>query len=136
VAAISEAVAVLDVVACPSAPVAHLAIVLAPCMSSPVANGDLGLTTSLAFEVRGLVHVVVDAAANVGYGVSGGETVRALVHCQSFSLKGFLQGPDALGDLASLRVVCAKVLDFACQHDVVLSLQGPVYQVSELHSLG
>jgi len=128
--------AVLNVVACPSAPVTHLAVVLAPCMHSPVTNGDLGSTTSLALEVRGLVHVVVDAMANTSYGVSGGKTVRALVHRQSFGLKGFLQGSNALGDLASFGVVCAKVLDFAFQCGVILSLQGPVYQVSELHSLG
>jgi len=75
VAAIPEAMAILDVVACPSAPIAHLAVVLAPCMDGLVVNGDLGLTASLALEVGGLVHVVVDATANARDGVSGGEAV-------------------------------------------------------------
>ena len=120
--AIPEAVTVLDVVARLSTPVAHLAIVHAPCMNSSVANGDLGLTTSLALEVRGLVHVAVDVTANASYSISGGETVQALVHRQLFSLKGFLQGPDALGDLAGLGMVSVEILDFALQCGVIFSL--------------
>ena len=71
-AAIPEAMTVLNVVACPSTPVTHLAIVFAPCMNGPIANGDLGLAASLALEVGGSVHVVVDMMTNVGYGVSSG----------------------------------------------------------------
>jgi len=80
VAAIPEAVTVLDVVACPSIPVTHLAIVLAPCMDGPIVNGDLGLTASLALEVGGLVHIAVNTTTNTGYGVSSSKTVQALVH--------------------------------------------------------
>ena len=80
---------ILNVVACPAAPIAHLTVVLAPCMNSLVANGDLSLMTSLALEVGGLVHVAVNATVNAGDGISGGKTVRAAVHCKSFDLKGF-----------------------------------------------
>jgi len=75
VTAIPEAVTILDIVTCLATPIAHLAIVLAPCMDSPIAGCNLGSTASLALEVRGLVHVMVDAAANVSYCVSSGETV-------------------------------------------------------------
>jgi len=78
--AISEAVTVLDVMACPPTPIAHLAIVLAPCMNGLVANSYLGLTTSLALEVGGIVHIAIDATINASYGVSGGKMVRTPVH--------------------------------------------------------
>jgi len=110
---IPKAVAIFDVVACPATPVAHLAIVLAPCMDSPIADSDLGLTTSLALEIGGLVHVTVDATTDASYRVSSGETVQTPVHGQTFVLKGFLQGPDTMGDLASFRVVGVEVLNFA-----------------------
>jgi len=90
VAAIPEAVTVLDIVACLSAPVAHLAVVLAPCVDGPIANGDLGSAASLAFEVRGLMHVAVNATMDTGYGISSGKTVRTSVHGQTFGLEGFL----------------------------------------------
>ena len=78
--AIPEAVTVFDVVACPATPIAHLAIVIAPCMDSPIADSDLGSTTSFALEVGGCVHVVVDAATNASYGISSGKAVGAPVH--------------------------------------------------------
>jgi len=89
VAAVSEAVTVLDIVACLSAPVAHLTVVVAPCMDGPIVDGDLGLATSLAFEVRGFMHVVVNATTDTGYGVSSGKMVRTSVHSQTFSLERF-----------------------------------------------
>ena len=80
VMAISEAVTVFDVMACLSAPVAHLAVVFAPCMNSPIANGGLGPTTSFAFEIGGLVHIAVNAMADTSYGISGGKTVQTLIY--------------------------------------------------------
>ena len=78
--AIPKAMAVFDVVACPPTPIAHLAVVFAPCMNSPIANGGLGPTTSFAFEIGGLVHIAVNAMADTSYGVSGGKTVRTLIY--------------------------------------------------------
>jgi len=88
VAAVPEAVAVLNVVTCSSAPVTHLAIVLAPGMYGTVMNGDLSPTASLALEVGGLVHVVINATADVGYGVGSGKSVQTPVHGQAFVLEG------------------------------------------------
>jgi len=113
VVAISEAVTVFDVVACPSTPVTHLAVVLAPCVNGLVANSDLGSAASFALEVGGLVHVMVDAMANVSYGVSSGEMVRTPVHRQAFILEGLLQGPDATSDLLGFRVVSTEILYLA-----------------------
>ena len=73
--AITEAIAVLNVVPCLTAPVAHLAIVVAPCVDGSIAYSDLSLTTSLALEIGGLVHVTVDVATDASYGVSSGEAV-------------------------------------------------------------
>ena len=73
--AISKAVTVFNAMACSATPITHLAIVLAPCMDGPIANSDLGLMTSLALEIGGLVHVAVDAATNASYGISGGKAV-------------------------------------------------------------
>ena len=111
-AAISKTVTVFNAVACLTIPLAHLAVVLAPCMDSSVANGDLGSTTSLALEVGGLVHVAVDAVTNAGYGVSGGKAIRTPVHGQAFILKGLFQSSDAVGNLAGLGVVSTEILDF------------------------
>ena len=72
--------AVLDAMACLSTPVAHLAVVFAPCVDGPIANSYLSLATSFAFEIRGCVHIVVDTMMNAGYGVSSSKTVRALVY--------------------------------------------------------
>jgi len=74
-AAVSEAMTVLDVVACPPTPITHLAVVFAPGMYGAIANSDLSLTASLALEVGGLVHVAINATVDVGYGVSGGKSV-------------------------------------------------------------
>jgi len=126
VAAIPETVTVFNVVACPAIPVAHLAIVLAPCMDGPIVDGDLGSTASLALEVGGLVHVAVDAAADASYSVSSGKMVRTLVHGQAFVLKGFLQGPNTMGDLVSFGVVSTEILDLALQHGIIFSSQGPI----------
>ena len=78
--AIPKAVTVFDVVACLATPIAHLVVVLAPCMNGSIAYSDLSLTASLAFEVGGLVHIAVDAAANASYSVSSSEAVRTLIH--------------------------------------------------------
>jgi len=59
-------------VTCLATPVAHLAIVFAPGMHGAVVNGDLSFASSFAFEIRSLVHVVVDAAANMGDSIGGG----------------------------------------------------------------
>ena len=79
-AAISKAITVLDVVACPPTPIAHLAVVFAPGVYGAIANSDLSPTASLAFEVGGLVHVTINATADAGYGVSGSKLVRTLIH--------------------------------------------------------
>ena len=81
-------------------------------MNCLIADGNLGLTTSFALEVGGLVHVAINAVTNAGYGVSGGETVRTLVYGQSFGLEGLFQGPNALGNLAGFGMVSVEVLDF------------------------
>ena len=73
--AIPKTVTIFDVMACLATPIAHLATVLAPCMDGPIANSDLGSAASLAFEVRGLMHVAVNATIDTGYGVSSGKTV-------------------------------------------------------------
>jgi len=73
VVAIPEAMAFLNVVSSPTAPITHLAIVLAPSMKGMVANSNLSSASSLAFEVRSLVHVIVDVSMNAGYGISSGK---------------------------------------------------------------
>ena len=73
--AVPETVTVFNVVACSSAPVTHLAVVLAPCMNGLIAHSDLSPTASLAFEVGGLMHVAVNMVMNMSYGVSGSEVV-------------------------------------------------------------
>jgi len=80
VAAVPETVAVFDVVTRLATPVAHLAVVVAPCMNGPIANGNLGLAASLALEVGGLVHVAVNVTMNASYSVSSGEVVRTPIH--------------------------------------------------------
>ena len=88
VMAVSETVAVFDVVACSSAPVAHLAVVLAPCMNGSIAHSDLSLAASLAFEVGGCMHFAVDMTVNASYRVSSSKAVRTPVHGQAFVLEG------------------------------------------------
>ena len=111
-AAISETVAVFNVMTRLATPVAHFAVVVAPCMNGPIANGDLGSAASLAFEVGGLVHVAVNATMNASYSVSSGEVVRTLIHGQAFVLKGLLQSSDAVGNLAGLGMVSMEILNF------------------------
>ena len=84
--AIPKTMAFLDVVSSLTAPIAHLAIVLAPSMKGAVANGDLSFVSSLAFEVGGLVHVVINAMAYTGNSVGSSKVFRATVHGKSFSL--------------------------------------------------
>ena len=112
-AAVPEAIAILDVVTGFPTPITHLTIVLAPCMDSLIAYSDLSPMASLAFEVRSLVHVAVDTMANASYGVSSGKTVQALVHGQAFILERLFQGSDAVGNLMGFGVVAVEVLDFA-----------------------
>jgi len=120
---------------CLTAPVTHFAIVLAPGMDGVVANCNLSPASSLAFEVEGFVHVVVDVATDAGDSIGGGESFGAAIHGQSFSLERLPKGTDTTGDLGGFGVVGAEVLNFALQGGVVLLFQGPVYQVSELHAL-
>ena len=68
--AISEAVALFNIVACLAAPVTHLAIVLAPSMNGTVSNGDLSPASSLAFEVGGAMHITINVAMNMSDSVS------------------------------------------------------------------
>jgi len=74
VSAIAEGVAFFYVVTCLTAPVAHFVVVFAPGMYGMIANGDLSPTSSFAFEIRGLVHVAVNAATDTGDGIGGGES--------------------------------------------------------------
>ena len=71
VSAIAERVALFYIVACLAAPITHLVVVFAPGMYGSIANGNLSPASSLAFEVRGLVHVAIDATINRGDGVGG-----------------------------------------------------------------
>jgi len=103
---------VFDIVTCPPTPITHFAVVLAPCVDGSIANGDLGSTASFAFEVRGLVHVAINATTNAGYAISGGKAVRTSVHGQAFVLKRLLQSSDAVGDLVGFGMVSMEVLDF------------------------
>jgi len=88
VSAIAKGVTLLNVVAGLTTPITHLAIVLAPSMYGMIADGDLSSTASLALEVGGLMHVVVNTTANASYGVSGGKAVRTSIHGQAFILEG------------------------------------------------
>ena len=84
--AITEGVALFYVVTRLATPIAHLVVVFTPGMYGTIVNGNLSPVSSLAFEVRGLVHVAVNAATDAGNGISGGKSFGALVHGQSFSL--------------------------------------------------
>jgi len=75
VLAIAEGVTLLYVVTRLATPIAHLVVVLAPGMQGTVADSGLSPLSSFAFEIRGLVHVAVDAATDVGNGVGGGESL-------------------------------------------------------------
>ena len=73
--AVPKGIAIFNIVACLATPIAHFTVIIAPCMDGPIADGDLGLATSLTLKVGGFVHIAVDAATNVSYGVSSGKTV-------------------------------------------------------------
>jgi len=134
VSAVAEGVALLYVVACLTAPVAHFVVVFAPGMYGAITNGSLSPVSSLAFEVRGLVHVVVDATADAGNGVGGGESLQASVHGQSLGLQGLFENSNAMSKLCGFGIVGAEVLDFSNECRVVFLMQGPVNEVGELHT--
>jgi len=73
--AISKAIAIFDVVACLPIPVAHFAVVLAPCVNGTIANSNLSSAASFALKIGGFVYVVVDAMSDTSYSISGGEAV-------------------------------------------------------------
>jgi len=78
VLAIAEGVAFFYIVTRLATPVTHLVVVFAPGMYGMVVDGGLSSSSSFAFEVRGLVHVAVDAVADAGNGVGGGESLQVL----------------------------------------------------------
>jgi len=129
---VTEAVTFLNVVTGLTAPVAHLAVVLSPCMNSTIVNGDPGLASLSPSEVRGRIVVVVNVMIDAGNGVSGGKAVQALVHGKAFGLKGLFESSNAAGNLDRLGVVGAEVLDFSQEGGIVLFGQGPIYKVSIL----
>jgi len=69
VSAIAKGIALLNVVTCFPAPIAHLAIVLAPGVHGTIVDGSLSPAPSLAFEVGGLVHVAVNVTTYTGNGI-------------------------------------------------------------------
>jgi len=77
-----------------------------------VTDGGLSPLSSFAFEIRGLVHVAMDAAMDAGNGIGGGKSFRTPVHGQSFGLKGLFEDSDAASKLCGFGVVGAEVLDF------------------------
>jgi len=74
VSAITKGITFFDVVARLATPITHFVVVFAPGMYGMIANGDLSPASSFAFEVRGLVHVAVDAATDAGDGIGGGKS--------------------------------------------------------------
>jgi len=74
VSAVAEGVALFYVVACLTAPITHFVVVLAPSMYGVIMDSDLSLASSFAFEVRGLVHVAVDATTDTGDSVGSGKS--------------------------------------------------------------
>jgi len=73
--AITERVTLFYVVTRLATPITHFVVVLTPGMHGMVTNGGLSPSSSLAFEVRGLVHVTVDMVTDAGNGVSGGKSL-------------------------------------------------------------
>ena len=134
--AIAEGVTFLNVVTHLTTPITYLAIVFAPGMYGAIVDSDLSLLSSFAFEIGGLVHVAINATAYSGNGIGSGKMFQTTVHGQSFGLEGFFECSNTMGDLDSLGVVSMEILDFTLQGGVVLSLQGPVYQISKLHAFG
>ena len=74
VLAIAEGVALFYVVACLTAPIAHLVVIFAPSMYGMVVDSDLSFASSLAFEIRGLVHIMVNAVMDTGDSIGGGKS--------------------------------------------------------------
>ena len=112
VATISNAVTFFDVVAGLSAPVAHFAIVLAPSVKSPIANCHQSPASPLALEVRGVVHVTIDASVNPSDCIGSSKSFRASVHGEAFGLEGLLKGTDVPCELCGFGVVGAEILYF------------------------
>jgi len=111
--AISKAVAVLNIVACPATPVAHFTVILAPSIYGAVVNSDLSLSSSLTLEVGSLVHVAVNAAMDTSDGISGGQSFRATVHGKSLGLKRLFEGSNAMSNLDGFGMVGVEILDLA-----------------------
>ena len=131
VTTVPNAVTFFDVMACLSAPIAHLAVVLAPSVESSVTNCYQGSASSFALEVRGVVHVAIDASTNASDCVGSSESFGTSIHGKTFGLEGLLEGADASRELCGFGVVGAEILYFTLQGGVVLLFQGPVYEVSE-----
>jgi len=72
--AVAKGIALFYVVACLTTPITHFVVVFAPSMHGMITNGGLSPASSLAFEVRGLVHVAVNVTMDAGNGVGGGES--------------------------------------------------------------
>jgi len=75
VSAIAEGVTLFYVVTRLATPIAHFVVVFAPGMQGTVTDGSLSPLSSLAFEIRGLVHVVVDVATDAGNGIGSGKSL-------------------------------------------------------------
>jgi len=118
VAAIPKAVAVLNIMSGLTTPIAHLAVVFAPGMNGMITNGDLSPSSLFALKVGGLVHIAIDVATDAGNGISSGKVFWTPVYGQSFSLKGFFEDSDMIGDLCGFGVVGAEVLDFTLESGV------------------
>jgi len=134
VLAVTKGIALFNVVPCLTAPITDFVVVFAPGMYGLIADGDLSLASSLAFEIGGLVHVAVNAATDAGDGIGGGKSFRALVHSQSLGLQRLFENSNATSNLYGLGVVGAEVLYFSDECCIVFFAQGPVDKVSELHT--
>jgi len=119
VSAITEGVTLFYIVTRLATPVAHFVVVFAPGMHGMVMDGSLSPSSSLALEIGGLVHVAVDAATDAGNGISSGESLRALVHGQSFGLQGLFENSDVASKLCGFGVVGAEILDFPNERCVI-----------------
>ena len=74
VSAITKGVALFDIVACLTAPIAHLVVVFTSGVYGMIVDGNLGPVPSFAFEVRGLVHLAIDAATDAGNSIGGSKS--------------------------------------------------------------
>jgi len=119
VSAIAEGVALFYIVTCLATPIAHFVVVFAPGVQGTVTDGSLSPSSSFAFEIRGLVHVTVNAATDAGNGIGGGKSLRALIHGQSFGLQGLFENSNAVSKLCGFGVVSAEVLNFPDECHVI-----------------